>query len=416
MSSIPIGFVQRMSALVRAVYDTNDLSIAVEHLALALREEGIPVERLQIPLSQLFGLKHPFYFGIIATWTLGGQRKVMYRERINTEGARPKRTLAKSPYRKVALAGESFTRYRIGTAEWTAHAKLVELQDEGFVDYAVAATVLPDGARQILSVATTQHDAFPEDLEERLLRLMDAAAPALFSVYQLQAMRQLSAVYLGHTTGSKALSGLLTIGDMEDIHAIVAFMDLRDFTATMNTLGSQKTLRLVNAAFDSIDRIVNEAGGEILKLIGDAALVVFRLYDIEPERQRGFARAAVQACLDASDAVEHETEKLGHRMRLGVGLHHGTVQYGNIGSKQRRDFTVVGPVVNLASRLEMITKTRSATLAMSEAAASLCGVFEDENSYVGSLSGLDARFERSDGVEVPGYSATQTIWSVPRSF
>ena len=201
---------------------------------------------------------------------------------------------------------------------------------------------------------------------------------------------------------------------MEDIHALVAFMDLRDFTATMNDLGSRKTLTLVNAAFDSIDRIVNEAGGEILKLIGDAALVVFRLDDVEPTALHRVAREAVRACLLATEAVEEATEKLGHCMRLGVGLHYGTVQYGNIGSKHRRDFTVMGPVVNLASRLEMLTKRRSATLILSDAVAALCGLCGVDTDDRGSISGLEESFVRAYDVDVPGYPEAQTIWSTSR--
>ena len=399
-------FLTRLRELIHAVAETDDLSLVAEHLALALREEGIPLQRLQLPLSQVFGLQHPFYVGIITTWSEETGRTVLYRERKANFLTPSLQVLAKSPYRGVVVDGLPMCRMHEGTPEWGAYPRLAELQQDGYLDYAVAAMELPDGARQVVSIASRQRNGFGPDLEERLLPLLYAAAPSLFAVYQMQMARQFAHVYLGPHTGARALSGQLARGDMEDIHALVAFMDLRNFTHTMNTLGSAQTLELINAAFQAVDEAVSPHGGEILKLIGDAALVVFRCeecVDLD-------SSAVLQACIDATERVAAATSVLGHPMVLGVGLHYGTVQYGNIGSEKRRDFTVIGPVVNLASRLEGLSKEQSALMIMSEEAAALRSDAGADISYAGE----PCSFRRLDGVSIDGYDEPITVWTVSR--
>jgi adenylate cyclase len=109
-------------------------------------------------------------------------------------------------------------------------------------------------------------------------------------------------------------------------------------------------LACLNQYFDCMARPVEAHGGEILKFIGDAMLAIFPL---ETDQA---CRRALQAALDARAAMaELNRERSGRgeeALGFGIALHAGDVMYGNIGAANRLDFTVVGPAVNLATRLE----------------------------------------------------------------
>ncbi len=111
---------------------------------------------------------------------------------------------------------------------------------------------------------------------------------------------------------------------------------------------------MLNAYFDAISGPIQDNGGEILKFMGDGLLAIFPLSN--PTACRDLLRAV--------DAAQLALAKLNAQRRLagrdvlgyGIGIHVGDVMYGNIGSRNRLDFTVIGPAVNIASRLESLTK------------------------------------------------------------
>jgi adenylate cyclase len=134
---------------------------------------------------------------------------------------------------------------------------------------------------------------------------------------------------------------------------VIWLSDLRGFTTLSDRLARDALITLLNGYFDCVGGAIEAAGGEILKFIGDAVLAIFPLgarYDLGV-----IARAAVGAAEKARAGLA-ELRKLpgGAELDFGVALHVGDVMYGNIGTSQRLDFTVIGPAVNLTARLESL--------------------------------------------------------------
>jgi adenylate cyclase len=179
---------------------------------------------------------------------------------------------------------------------------------------------------------------------------------AIKSGAQVEIARTLGRVYLGRDASEQVLRGRIARGVTERIAAVLWFSDLRGSTAISESITPGEIIPFLNDyAQASIDAI-HDAGGDVLKLIGDGVLAMFTGDDMS-----GARRAALQA--------EHQFRKNmmtlnARRAKEGLpitsaylGLHVGEVYYGNIGSEDRLDFTVVGPAVNEVSRIASMCRS-----------------------------------------------------------
>jgi class 3 adenylate cyclase/CHASE2 domain-containing sensor protein len=158
----------------------------------------------------------------------------------------------------------------------------------------------------------------------------------------------------------------------------ILFSDIRDFTTLSEKLSAQEVVELLNVYFSKVCDIILAHGGMIDKFIGDAVMAVFGAPLADPKHARQ-ALASALGMITASDEFEawmrNRFPKLGDwRFRIGVGLHSGPAVVGNIGSRQRLDFTVIGDTVNTASRLEGFTKEMGCPIVASRAVVDLAGV------------------------------------------
>jgi len=201
------------------------------------------------------------------------------------------------------------------------------------------------------SYYTTRHsDGFNENHMAALRDLVPALGLAIKSAAQVEIARTLGRVYLGRETAEQVLRGRMQRGITEKIKAVLWYSDVRGSTAISERIGPDEIIPFLNDyAQASIDAI-HDAGGEVLKLIGDGVLAMFT-----SENMASAKRAALQAehrfrrnmdALNARRASEGRPTTTAY-----VGLHVGEVLYGNIGSEDRLDFTVVGPAVNEVSRI-----------------------------------------------------------------
>jgi len=161
-------------------------------------------------------------------------------------------------------------------------------------------------------------------------------------------------------------------GLADRIEAVLWFSDLRGYTRISDTASPGDIIPLLNQYADAIISAIHEQGGDVLKLMGDGLLAIFTAED------RGRAcDAALTAALAARRGValvnQRRAAKALPTTDMYLGLHIGDVFYGNIGSKERLDFTVVGPAVNEVSRIAAMCRSVDQPLLVSSAFASALG-------------------------------------------
>lgn len=140
------------------------------------------------------------------------------------------------------------------------------------------------------------------------------------------------------------------------IEAVVLFSDIRSFTTLSEKHSPEKIVKLLNIHFSRVVDIVGKNNGFVDKFIGDAVMAVFDA-ELTGSMHRLCALKTAAEMLQGVEETNAELANLGiEPIRIGVGLACGSVIRGNIGSVDRRELTVIGDVVNLASRLESATQ------------------------------------------------------------
>ncbi|MBS0517330.1 MAG: adenylate/guanylate cyclase domain-containing protein [Proteobacteria bacterium] len=144
----------------------------------------------------------------------------------------------------------------------------------------------------------------------------------------------------------------------------VLFLDIRGFTAMTRKRPARETVALLNDFFAAMVVIVDRHGGIVNKFLGDGFLAVFGAPLPDPEAAT-HAVAAGREMLAAVD--EWNRQRPGQALRVGIGIHAGEAVTGTVGSAERKEYTVIGDTVNLAARLEQLTKETGARLLVSDA-------------------------------------------------
>jgi adenylate cyclase len=158
-----------------------------------------------------------------------------------------------------------------------------------------------------------------------------------------------------------------------EVEATILFSDIRGFTSFSESHSAPEVVEWLNTYFERMAECVREHGGIVNKYVGDAILAVFNA----PLPLANHTQAAVDCAfrmLEKLDELNHELrEKSIPEIKIGIGLHTGSVVAGNIGSRDRQEFTVIGDAVNTASRIESLCKKFQAALLVSEAVFTVAG-------------------------------------------
>ncbi|MGF1594948.1 MAG: adenylate/guanylate cyclase domain-containing protein [Kiloniellaceae bacterium] len=318
-----------------------------------LRATGVPVERSSLHLPQL----HPQLRARTLLWEAeaGGAMEIP-----RVHGIEQSEYFLKSPVRQI-FEGEPPIRRRLALPGCPLDFPITEeIAAQGFTDY--TARPLPFSTRQIntLTLASRQAQGF-SDLD---IATVESAMPLFGLLMELRnayrTSRTLMETYVGTRSGQRVLAGTIRRGDVERINAVLWTCDLRDFTELSTKLPMAEVIDLLNAYFEAMSRSIDANGGEILKFIGDAILAVFPIAEKRGGETCGACAASMAAAREALAAAQRlsaERQSAGKAaFRCGIALHVGDVMYGNIGAAGRLDFTVIGPAVNLVSRIEGLSR------------------------------------------------------------
>ena len=272
------------------------------------------------------------------------------------------------------------------TAETEAEfPSFAEFREAKFTDYvAIINRFAEDGAIGEMDCVysfwmTDRADGFTDEEIGALKRLTPFLGLAIKSASLGRIAETLVETYLGRDAGRRVLRGRIERGVADRIKTVLWFSDLRNYTRISDTSPPEEIIPLLNDYAEAVVSSIHEHAGDVLKLIGDGVLAIFPAEEraqacaAAPRRRRGRRRQAV-AALNA-----RRLEKGLPATEMYLGLHLGEVFYGNIGSKERLDFTVVGPAVNEVSRIAAMCRSVDQPILVSAAFAS--SVAEERRAF-----------------------------------
>jgi adenylate cyclase len=332
-------------------------------LGLRLQRAGIPVKRATLHVM----INHPQWLGARIMWADGMREaeiaRVDYdvRERSEFIGSP-----ANELFDGAAEVRENLER---DPSLGRKHAVYEEMRAKGLTDYVAWPLYHTLGKRHMVTFATDRPGGFDEAHIAALRKLLPVLALVSEIRIKNRLARTLLETYVGSHASELILAGATRRGSGTTVRAAIMICDLRDFTRISDNWPRDDVIDLLNGYFDAMSEPIERHGGEILKFIGDGLLAIFPLSN--PKACANLLHAVAEA-RRAMAAVNEKNSETGRApLNYGIGVHVGDVMYGNIGSRTRLDFTVIGPAVNMASRLEALTKQLGKTVLLSREFADL---------------------------------------------
>ncbi|SPH20093.1 Adenylate cyclase 1 [Ascidiaceihabitans donghaensis] len=260
----------------------------------------------------------------------------------------------------------------------TDHSSYIEYAEQGGTDYYATLLFYGDGSMHGCTFATQAEDGFTPEHLTQIERVLPALSCAMEPITMRRSTQSLLRTYLGRGPSEAVWNGTIIRGERTTLEAVVMFTDLRGFTALSDSATEADLFDALNGYFDAVVQSVEELKGDVLKFMGDGILSVFTIS--KPEERDFQCQQAVRAAQRALAGLAelNKTRETMHKpaLEIGIGLNSGQVSYGNIGSPARLDFTVLGGAVNVASRIEGLTKTTGHPVLATKAVAQTCpGIF-----------------------------------------
>jgi len=326
---------------------------------------GVPLWRANLNMGTL----HPQIRGIGLRWWRA--RKVIEEYRV-LHGSESSGEYLQSPIRHAIEEGMPSRHWL--DADTPEYPLLSKIRAAGGTDYFALPLNRTFRRFPVVSWVTDRPGGFAASD----IALLEDINPALAAIVDTRAVRRISAhlldTYLGPQAGRRVLAGQIRRAEGERLRAVIMMTDLRDFTGLSDRLPGEEVIEFLDDYFDAFATPIQKRKGEILKFMGDGMLGIF-----PAEENDDFSAASVYALdaategLDRLAAVNQRRRAMGQdELRIGIGLHLGEVIYGNVGAADRLDFTVIGPAVNLASRIEGLTKRLLRPMLFSSAFAKAC--------------------------------------------
>ena len=238
---------------------------------------------------------------------------------------------------------------------------LEEFFADGGTDY--IAHIFPfgkDGDRSqgtgvVYSFATDREGGFSDDDTTLVQATLPALSLAMKALAGHVIASGLLATYLGEDAGRRVHAGSIMRGSLDNLRAVLWYADIRGFTSISNSASGPVVVELLNDVFEVLTASLRERGGQVLKFIGDGMLATF---PFEEADRAETCRRALDAAIEAMrniEALNAAREARGAPLAsVDLALHLGDALYGNVGAIDRLDFTVIGPAINEAARIEAL--------------------------------------------------------------
>lgn len=336
---------------------------------------GVVLKRVLIGADTL----HPVLEGRVFEWHshLQDVREVEYGRQAAIGG---QESWLRSPFHYLFNSGQTQMRRRLPQDPQSEpiFPVLTDLAANGTTDYVAYCNRL-GGALVIgemdciFSSWTTDR---PGGFSDSDLAILDCIMPSIASAVLGSSLGRIAGTlvetYLGRDAGRRVLRGSIGRGVAERVDAVLWFSDLKGFTRLVDNVAPEQIIPLLNDYAEAIVSSIHENEGQVLKFIGDGVLATFEAR--EPA-------AACERALDAARAAlrrvdELNAERTGRQLPVTsfyLALHVGEVFYGNIGSADRLDFTVIGPAVNEVSRIAGMSRSLEQDILLSSAFADAAG-------------------------------------------
>ena len=386
----------------------QDEAAMVTEFCARLVALGLPLARAQVFIDTL----HPVHAGLGYYWQAASSSGAAKGETVATEYGLVTEGEALERWRRSAfyhMIENSFAvlRRRLTSESGAEFPFLGELYAAGMTDY--LAVIDRFGADDIIgemdgvysSWVSNAPQGFTEEQIAALRRLTPCFALAIKSATLGRIAKTLVETYLGRDPGKRVLKGSITRGESASIEAVLWFSDLHSYTRICDRVQAEEIIPFLNDYAETVIAAIHEAGGDVLKLIGDGTLAMFTGAD-----RSSACRAALAAARKTLDQVDELKQR---RLSEGLpatdiylALHPGVVVYGNFGSRERLDFTVVGPAVNEVSRIAAMCRLVDQPMLVSSAFHAALGPEQDDLVSVGRYA--------LRGVERP-----QDLFTLPRA-
>jgi len=336
---------------------------------------GIPLQRAHARQRAL----HPVFGGVGFVWHRdgGGATREDY-----THVSDPHDQWFMSPFYYMIQNGKSQLRERLTDGSEPSRFPVIEeLRAQGATDYFASA--------MSFGQASIGPNTDPNDTPESMISTWISDAPkgfsdsdigtiqgllpvlglALKSTSSYRTARDLLAVYLGRDAGERVLSGDIQRGSLDTIRAVIWYFDLQGFTKLAETTPGDQMIAMLNVYFGAAVAAVEAYGGDVLKFMGDGLLAIFKFTD-DDSACCSRAIAAADELLGTMAAINNQRRAEDLVLtNFSLALHLGDVMYGNIGAEDRLDFTVIGPAVNMAARIQAMCRPLEQDLIISSAMA-----------------------------------------------
>ena len=333
-------------------------------------DAGFPARRFNLSIGTL----HPRHGARSYVWSSSGlttDEFPRHRSAEQLEG------YLRSPIYYLRSSGEVRVRRHLDTNAPDDFPVLADLREAGMTDYAarivrfdnVRPATLPSGVASawtgrtdllqgiFFSCATDVPGGFDDGHLQQAGELLPYLALAVKSRSTYDVARTLLETYLGMDAGQRVLTGDIDRHSVQTIPAVIWLCDLRGFSGVANRALPDELIEILDSYLEVMAQPVLDNQGQILKFLGDGFLATFDLS----------LRDRHAVCIDALKAAEQLLDTFpqfnaGRRaaglsaLDFGIALHVGEVLYGNIGTSDRLDFTILGSAVNEASRIEALCR------------------------------------------------------------